>query len=97
MIVHPGIPRSELYEQPVPQEELSPFVVSNDGFCIGMGPLEMVIGFTVKGEFPETPPPGAGLVTVTLTVPIAAMSAAVMAAVSRGPVRGPRPACERCS
>ena len=35
----------------------------------------------VKGEAVEVPPPGAGLVTVTLTTPAVAMSAAVIAAV----------------
>jgi hypothetical protein len=38
--------------------------------------------FTVNGELPEVPPPGAGLVTVTLNVPAVAISAAVMDAVS---------------
>src|SRR5882672_2908569 len=37
--------------------------------------------FTVNGEFPEVPPPGAGFVTVMLKDPAAAISAAVMAAV----------------
>ena len=38
--------------------------------------------FTVNGEVADVPPPGAGLVTVTLNVPAAAMSAAVIAAVT---------------
>jgi hypothetical protein len=38
--------------------------------------------FTVNAELPDVPPPGAGLVTVTLNVPAAAMSAAVMDAVT---------------
>ncbi len=38
--------------------------------------------FTMNEEFPEVPPPGAGLVTVTLNVPAAAMSGAVIAAVN---------------
>lgn len=38
--------------------------------------------FTVNTEAAEVPPPGAGLVTVTLTGPAVAMSAAAMAAVS---------------
>ena len=45
----------------------------------------MIVGtglFTVNGEFPEVPPPGAGFVTVTLNVPAAAMSGAVIAAVT---------------
>jgi hypothetical protein len=36
----------------------------------------------VKGSALDVPPPGAGLTTVTLTVPAVAMSAAVMSAVS---------------
>lgn len=38
--------------------------------------------FTVNGEFPDVPPPGAGFATVTLKVPAVAISAAVMEAVS---------------
>jgi hypothetical protein len=38
--------------------------------------------FTANGEFPDVPPPGAELVTVTLKDPAAAMSAAVIAAVT---------------
>jgi len=38
--------------------------------------------FTVNGELPDVPPPGAGLVTVTLNMPAAVMSAAVMDAVT---------------
>lgn len=38
--------------------------------------------FTVNGEFPEVPPPGAGFVTVTLKVPAVAMSPARIAAVT---------------
>lgn len=37
--------------------------------------------FMVNAEFPDVPPPGAGLVTVTFGVPAAAMSAAVIDAV----------------
>src|SRR5258708_461022 len=46
---------------------------------------EVIVGtglFAVNGEFPDGPPPGAGLVTVTLNVPAVAMSAAVIDAVS---------------
>ena len=49
------------------------------------GESDVIVGtglFTVNGEAPEVPPPGAGLVTVTLNVPAAAMSAAVIAAVT---------------
>lgn len=50
-----------------------------------VGESDVIVGtglFTVNGEFPEVPPPGAGFVTVTLKVPAAAMSAAVIAAVT---------------
>jgi hypothetical protein len=49
------------------------------------GESEAAVGnglFTVKGEFPDVPPPGAGFVTVTLNVPAVAISAAVMDAVT---------------
>ena len=50
-----------------------------------VGESVVVVGaglFTVNGEFTDVPPPGAGLVTVTLNVPAAAMSAAVIDAVT---------------
>ena len=43
------------------------------------GPAAALI---VKDRLPDVPPPGAGLVTVTVAVPAVAISAAVMAAVS---------------
>jgi hypothetical protein len=49
------------------------------------GERDVIVGrglFTTKGEFPDVPPPGAGLVTVTLKDPAAAMSDAVIAAVT---------------
>ena len=39
-------------------------------------------GLMVNDRVPDVPPPGAGLVTVTVAVPAVAISAAVMAAVS---------------
>jgi len=49
------------------------------------GEREVMVRFDglliVKGKFPEVPPPGAGFVTATLTVPAVAISAAVIAAV----------------
>ena len=39
-------------------------------------------GLMVNDRLPDVPPPGAGLVTVTVAVPAVAISAAVMAAVS---------------
>lgn len=50
-----------------------------------VGESETSVGnglFTVNGEFPDAPPPGAGFVTVTLNVPAVAISAAVMDAVT---------------
>ena len=50
-----------------------------------VGESVVIVGtglFTVNGEFPDVPPPGAGFVTVTLKVPAAAMSAAAIAAVT---------------
>ena len=50
-----------------------------------VGESEVIVGtglFTANAEFADVPPPGAGLVTVTLNVPAAAMSAAVIAAVT---------------
>jgi hypothetical protein len=50
------------------------------------GEIELIVGtglfaaLMVKAKFPQVPPPGAGLETVTCAVPAAAMSAAVMAA-----------------
>jgi hypothetical protein len=49
------------------------------------GERDVIVGtglFTVKAEFPDVPPPGAGLVTVTFSVPAVAMSAGVIAAVT---------------
>jgi hypothetical protein len=49
------------------------------------GESEVIVGtglFTAKGEFADVPPPGAGLVTVTLNVPAVAMSAPVIDAVT---------------
>jgi hypothetical protein len=48
------------------------------------GEIDVIAGsglFTANGEFPDVPPPGAGLVTVTLKDPAAAISAGVIAAV----------------
>lgn len=50
-----------------------------------LGESDVIVGtglFTVNCEFPEVPPPGARLVTVTLNVPAAAISAAVTEAVN---------------
>ena len=46
---------------------------------VSVGPETVLI---VKDRVPDVPPPGAGLVTVTVAVPAVAMSAAVIAAVS---------------
>jgi hypothetical protein len=49
------------------------------------GESEVIVGtglFTAKGEFADVPPPGAGLVTVTLNEPAAAISAAAIDAVN---------------
>jgi hypothetical protein len=53
------------------------------------GESEVIVGtglLTVKDEVPDVPPPGAGLVTVTLNEPAAAISAAVMDAVNFVPL-----------
>ena len=50
------------------------------------GAIELSVGpetaLIVNERVPDVPPPGAGLVTVTLAVPAVAMSAAVIAAVN---------------
>jgi hypothetical protein len=54
-------------------------------FVALVGESETSVGkglFTVNGEFPDVPPPGAGFVTVTLNVPAVAICAAVTDAVS---------------
>jgi hypothetical protein len=70
-------------------EELKfvPFTVSvNTAPCVtAVGEREVIVGtglFTVNGELLDMPPPGAGLVTVTLRFPAEAISAAVIAAVN---------------
>jgi hypothetical protein len=50
-----------------------------------VGDSEVIVGnglFTVNGELADVPPPGAGFVTVTLSVPAVAISPTVIAAVS---------------
>ncbi len=68
--------------------KLVPFTVSVKPAPPAVAPFglsEVIVGtglFTVKEAFPDVPPPGAGLVTVTLNVPAVAMSPVVIAAVT---------------
>ncbi len=70
------------------ETKLVPFTVSVNAappLVALVGETVVIVGpglFTVNGEVPDVPPPGAGLVTVTLKVPAVAMSPAVIAAVT---------------
>jgi hypothetical protein len=50
------MPTPELYVHPGPQLELSPLVISNDGFCIGTLPLfDMTVSVKLWLAFGNTP------------------------------------------
>jgi hypothetical protein len=69
--------------KPVPARvnvnDAPPAVAEVGAVEVSAGPAAALI---VKDRFADVPPPGTGLVTVTVAVPAVAMSAAVIAAVS---------------